>query len=169
MSSYCVFCETNLQYLESWYTFIKKEGNEIALRSLQKQLDEVVWDTDPDSGHFQLDLENTVTPASARQMIHIDLGNKFFHQKFDGLMKEVDLKISKKDKDRVKVRKANRVLQKNGIRRFLEAEDLTGCDDFNSDYSYDSHYTTDFVGSPREQPETKNINEDDLPQLLKNK
>lgn len=172
---YAIFCETNFEFLESWYTFIKKEGNEIPLLHLQKQLQDIDWDADQDNGHFTLDMENTVSAATAHQMIKVDLGNYYFHQKFDGEMREINLGIKKRDSSRKKIKKAHAILAKNGIRDFLSMEDLEGCTDINDADSYSTVHSTSpsrhSVGQSRssDATETKDINPDELPQLLKNK
>ena len=176
---YVVFCESNLEFLESWYTFIKKKGNEIPLLHLQKQLQDIDWNADCNAGHFTLDLENVVSASTAHQMIHVDLGNKYFHSKFDGDMNQIDLGIKKKDSSRKKIKKAHFILGKYRIRNFLSMEDLEGCSEEEaSDTSYSSYNSpsdnhsrgqkqTERSLTPRE--ETKDIDPNELPQLLKNK
>ena len=180
---YAIFCETNFECLESWYTFIKKKGNEIQLLHLQKQLQDIDWDADQDNGHFTLDIENTVSASTARQMIKVDLGNYYFHQKFDGEMSQVDLGIKKNESSRKKIKKVHRILGENRIRDFLSMEDLEGCTDIDDAGSYSTtsppqtaspHPVGHPVGQrqrqrPPQATETKDINPDELPQLLKNK
>jgi hypothetical protein len=177
---YAIFCETNFEFLESWYTFIKKKGNEIQLLHLQKQLQDIDWDADQDNGHFTLDIENAVSASTALQMIKVNLGNYYFHQKFDGEMSEVVLGIKKNESSRKKIKKAHAILGENRIRDFLSMEDLEGCTDIDDAGSYSTDQSTSppqtasphSVGQRQRRPqatETKDINPDELPQLLKNK
>jgi len=55
---YIVLCETSGREFESWYNFIKYEGNEKALEYLQKQLEKIDMYILDDFSTFDLDLDH---------------------------------------------------------------------------------------------------------------
>lgn len=95
--SYALLMETNGAEYESWYYFIRKEGNEEALQHLQNQLDKVEWTIVDDMSTFDLDLKYSVSATTAKEMTKIDLNSCSFHRKFDGKLEKIDFKFSKKD------------------------------------------------------------------------
>ena len=64
---YVTMMETNEKECESWYYFIRRAGNEVALQKLQDQLETVRWRLVEDLSTFDLDLEHPVTAKTAKQ------------------------------------------------------------------------------------------------------
>jgi len=58
---YAVLMETNGEECESWYYFIKYNGNEKSLEHLKKQLEQIEMYVIDDLSTFDIDLENLVS------------------------------------------------------------------------------------------------------------
>ena len=99
---YVALMETNGKECESWYYFIKYEGNEKALKHLENQLNKVEWYVVDDLSVFDLDLEHFVSASTAKEMTKLELNSYSFHRKFDGVLREIDLGFKKKDKNEKK-------------------------------------------------------------------
>jgi hypothetical protein len=166
--TYAVFSEMNVDELETWYTFIRKEGNAEPLESLKRIIDGIRWDDAPDDvSVFSLDTKG-VSEKTAKEMCMIDLDHYFFHSKFDGKMKRVPVEDHSSSR-RTAISLHDQV-GGNNIADFLSDEDLENCElcdpsenpsseeDEESCYSYSSEEETSTA--------TK-INEDDLPPVLK--
>ena len=141
--TYAVFIETNYDDGESWYTFIRKKDNEVPLNALQRLLQKVDWsrvEEESDSS-FELNTEG-VSVQTAKEMSMLDLGLRYFHGKFDGLMKPVEIELKKKYRNNKKAAVINDALGWGHIADYLSGEDLKGCelrDGVVSSYSsYDS-------------------------------
>ena len=97
IGEYAALMETNGKECESWYYFIRKEGNEIALRYLQDQLEKVEWYILDDLSTFDMDLTHYVDAKTAKQMTKLELNSYSFHRKFDGKLDMIDFKFKKRD------------------------------------------------------------------------
>ena len=94
---YAVLMETSGENFESWYYFIRVEGNEENLKHLQSQLEDVDWYILDDLSTFDLDLDHYISAATAKEMTKVELNHSSFHRKFDGKLKKIDLGFGKKD------------------------------------------------------------------------
>jgi hypothetical protein len=94
---YAALMETNGKECESWYYFIRRKGNEEALKHLQDQLEKVEWFILDDLSAFDLDLEHFVEAKTAKQMTKLELNSYAFHRKFDGKLEQIDFNFKKKD------------------------------------------------------------------------
>jgi hypothetical protein len=121
---YAVLMETSEKECESWYNFIRVEGNDRALQNLQKQLEQVEWYIQDDLSTFDLDLEHTVSAITAKQMTKLELNSYSFHRKFDGKLQEIDLCFRKKDSNERKMEKAFDLLGYGQIEDYIDDEDL---------------------------------------------
>ena len=90
---YVILMETSGEENESWYYFIRVEGNEENLQKLQTQLENVDWYIIDDLSTFDLDLEHPISAQTAKQMTKVDLNHTSFHRKFDGVLKEIDFDV----------------------------------------------------------------------------
>jgi hypothetical protein len=133
--TYATFMETSEEEAESWYTFIRWEGNEEELQHLEKQLDSVDWLLDPGDNlsAFTLELGYLVSEATAKEMTKVDLNSQSFHRKFDGKMSRIELNLKdikqerKKNRDNVNmdnIEKAMDKLSNGAIDQFLTDEDI---------------------------------------------
>ncbi len=119
---YVILQETSGKDCESWYYFIRKEGNEDALNRLQEQLEKVKWFILDDYSVFDLDLEHFISETTATEMINVEL-NVYFHRKFDGVLKMIDFGLSERDKNKKKIKKINDIIGMGHIDKFIDEED----------------------------------------------
>jgi hypothetical protein len=121
---YAILMETNGEEMESWYYFIRVEGNEENLKHLQDQLEEIDWYILDEYSTFDLDLEHYVSAQTAKEMSKVDLNHTSFHRKFDGKLQKIDFDFSKKDKNKRKIKKVNNSLGYGAIEDFIDDEDI---------------------------------------------
>lgn len=148
--NYVALMETNGKECESWYYFIRYEGNEVALLHLQKQLEKVEWFILDDLSTFDLDLEHFVTAKTAKEMTKLELNSYAFHRKFDGKLKGIDFKFSKKD-------------EKSDERMMCKVFDQLGygqIEDYISDEDLDEEDLTDNEGTSDSDSEESEDTED---------
>lgn len=124
VGKYATLMETNEKECESWYSFIKKDGNEEPLEHLQKQLEQVDWEIMEDMSTFDLDLDYFVNAQTAKEMTKLDLNACLYHRKFDGKMKLVNLGLKRKDKNETKMCKAFEQLGYGQIEDYISDEDI---------------------------------------------
>ena len=65
-SKYATLMETNEGEMESWYYFIKYDGNEENLKNLQTQLEQVKFKTIDELSAFDLELQYSISSNSKR-------------------------------------------------------------------------------------------------------
>lgn len=146
---YVVLMETNDKECESWYYFLRIEGNEEALKDLKEQLSKIRWYVLDDLSIFDLDLDNPVDAIVAKQMTKIEINRHSYHRKFDGKLKKIDFSFSKKDlKDNTRMMcKVFDILGYGQIEYYIDDEDIdqedlfteySGSDDSESESSDDS-------------------------------
>ena len=100
VSKYAVLMETSGPDYESWYYFIKYDGNEKALKFIKDQLDsienDVVYD---DMSKFDIDIDNLISLEAVNQFIMLELNSVMYHRRYDGKVDMIDFGFKKKDKD----------------------------------------------------------------------
>ena len=146
-NKYAILMETNGKEFESWYYFIKYNGNEEALRHLQSQIDKVDFYILDDPSTFDLDLEHLVSEQTAKEMTKVELNSVMYHRKFDGKLEMIDVGLRKNDKNDKKIVRFFNKLGIGMIADFaddedIDEEDLT--DDSDEDYSDDSDDSTEY-------------------------
>jgi hypothetical protein len=168
---YAVFSETNFEDMETWYTFISRKGNEYNLKDLKQQLEDVEWYDAPEmTAHFAIDIEG-VSANTAKEMRFVDLGTRYFPNKFDGKMKKIQFNFSERDTDEDKALKVWDTIGNGHICDYLSDEDLDGCSLAGSD---DEDYSTGSDSDVEEKQNTKpnrhkKIECEHLPKLLNRK
>lgn len=168
---YAVLMETSGEEFESWYYFIKVQGNEENLKYLQDQLELVEWYILDDLSTFDLDLEHYVSAQTAKEMTKLDLNHTSFHRKFDGVLKKIDLGFTKKDKNKKKIRKTNEILGYGAIEDFIDDEDIdeddlrsgSESDSDSDDTDNESLSSSDSDDSRYRKKENKKFREEDIP------
>ena len=130
---YAVLQEFNDKESECWLYFLRREGNDKALRHLQKQLESFDQVTMEDMSTFTIELEPWVSAKTAKEMSKIDMNSYSFHRKFDGKLQTIDFAFRKKDSDETKMCKVFDQLSYGQIEDFiddedLDPEDLTDCE-----------------------------------------
>jgi hypothetical protein len=123
-NKYVVLMETSGEEMESWYYFIKYNGNEKNLEHLQQQLQTVDWHILEEMSTFDLDLDHLVSETTAKEMIKLDLNHHSFHRKFDGILDPIDLKLRHRDKNDKKIVKIFDILGYGQIENFIDNEDI---------------------------------------------
>jgi len=185
---YATLMETNGKECESWYYFIRKEGNETALQFLQEQLEKVEWYIVDDLSTFDLDLTYFVDAKTAKQMTKLELNSYSFHRKFDGKLDMINFNFKKKDL-RDNERMICKVFDHLGygqIEDFIsdedlddedlidetdrdESEDETGRDDTDDDTDDETDDDTDDSEESEDEKNVKKVSNSDLPpSLVKN-
>ena len=123
-SKYAVLQEVSDSEMESWLYFLKYNGNEDALKSLQKQLESVEWIIIEDLSTFDIDLEHLVSAQTAKEMTKIELNSYQWHRKFDGNLQLINLGFSQKDSNQTKICKTCDILSHGMIDNFIDKEDI---------------------------------------------
>lgn len=152
-SKYVVLCETSEEYCESWYYFIKYNGNEDALQYLQGQLEEVDMILEDDLSTFELDLEHLFSYTTAKEMTKLEI-QELFHRKFDGELQMINLKLRDTDTNIRKLEKCFKKLGEHGIENYIDQEDE------NSDLSTASEYSSEEDSDISEDSRESEISED---------
>lgn len=132
-NKYAILCETNGEEMEQWYTFIKHNGNETALKYLNDQLNKVDMYIVDDLSTFELDLENLISEQTAKEMIMIDINSYMDHRKFDGELQLIDFKLKKRDDNDAMLEKIHNKISFGDIDKYLDKEDLNGKEVVNED------------------------------------
>ena len=120
---YAILMETNGEEFESWYYFIKIEGNEENLKHLQEQLEQVEWYVLDELSTFDLELDYPVSAITAKEMTKVDLNATSFHRKFDGRLQRIDLDFKSKDGTETKMCKTFDILGYGSIDDFISDEE----------------------------------------------
>ena len=130
-SQYAILMETNGSEHESWYNFIRVEGNEEALDHLRDQFSKIDFYILDELSTFDLEDKHTVSEQTAREMCKVDLNSVSFHRKFDGKLEKIDFEFEEYDENDDLLEKINHKIGMGDIDQYIDDEDL--CD---SDYEY---------------------------------
>lgn len=123
---YCVLMETSEEHSESWYYFLKFNGNEDNLTHLKNQLESIkdISDRYEDVNVFDIDLDNLVSEQTAKEMSRLDLNAFTSHRKFDGTLKKIDFGFKNKNTDEQKLNKIFNKIGLGKIENYIDKEDL---------------------------------------------
>jgi hypothetical protein len=157
---YATLMETSGKHCESWYYFIKYDGNEDALNDLQKQLEKIEFYILGDLSTFDLEIENLITESTAKEMITLDLNHYSFHRKFDGKMKKINLGLKKKYNNDKKIIKCFEILGVGRIDEYVtdedvDKEDLVEDTSSSTDYEFDIESESSSSSSDSEDEKKK--------------
>jgi hypothetical protein len=122
--SYVILMETSSEECESWYYFIRVDGNERSLEHLKNQIESIEWSILDDCSVFDIDMDHFVSASCAKEMTKVDINHASFHRKFDGVLKMIDFDFKKRDSDETKIWKVFDVLGYGQIENFIDDEDL---------------------------------------------
>ena len=120
---YAILMETSGKEIESWYNFIRYEGNENALKYLQKNLSRVDRCILYELSMFTLELDHLVSEQTAREMCLVDLNSTMFHRKFDGTLKKIKFDFSKRDDNDDRLEKMYELIGGGDIDNFVDGEE----------------------------------------------
>jgi hypothetical protein len=163
---YVILMETNGEEYESWYYFLRLDGNEENLRHLNDQLEKVDWHILDDLSTFDLELEQTVSAQTAKEMTKVDLNHNSFHRKFDGKLKKIDFDFKKKDGNETKICKVFDLLGFGQIDEYISDEDIDE-EDLTSSNSTDDESISESESS--DSTDDEDIKRKRIPPVLKKK
>jgi len=121
---YAVLAETNNQFKETWYYFIRYDTNIEALEYLYKQLDSIEWEYLESYSTFALDLENLVSPQTAKELTKVHINDGSPHRKFDGTLEFINFEFRKKDINIVRLIKVCETIGSGNIENYIDQEDF---------------------------------------------
>ncbi len=121
---YAILMETSGEEFESWYYFIRIDGNEENLKYLNDQMEKVNFYVLDDLSTFDLELEHPVSAQTAKEMTKVDLNAMSFHRKFDGTLKKIDFEFKNKDGNETKICKVFDILGEGQIEDYISDEDI---------------------------------------------
>ena len=149
VNPYVILQETNDEEMESWYYFIKWNGNEENLKFLHDQLANVRWILYQDYSTFDLDIEHKVSDYTAKEMTKPDLNSCTFHRKFDGKLARIYFGFKKNDKNKRKIKKVFEHIGFGNIDNFIGEEDIDPEDliDFSDEDSEEESSMSDDTDS----------------------
>lgn len=122
--TYALLAEFNQDAAETWYYFIRYQGNEENIMYLKKQLETIKWICEDGLSAFDFITEYLVSEKTAKEMTKVDINSQSFHRKFDGKLEKIDLGLKEKEKNKKKMKKVNRVLGFGQIEDYVDKEDL---------------------------------------------
>lgn len=123
-NQYAILMETNGKEFESWYYFIKYDGNEENLKHLQTQFDDVQFFILDELSTFDLDLDHLVSERTAKEMTKVEVNSFMYNRKFDGVLEKINFKFHRKDSNRKKIIKVFETLGIGKIEDFIDKEDI---------------------------------------------
>jgi hypothetical protein len=120
-TKYATLMETSGPDYESWYYFIKYDGNEEALKFLKEQLESIENDVVyEDMSKFDIDIDNLLSQEAVDQFILLELNSVMYHRRYDGKMQKIDFQFRKKDKDTKRLLKIDEMLAGGAIDKYVE-------------------------------------------------
>lgn len=122
--TYATLMETSGEESESWYYFIRYQGNEEALKHLSDQIESVDWYILDDLSTFDIEIGYLVSERTAKEMTKIDMNHTSFHRKFDGKLKKIDLGFKPRHSTEKKMSKAFDILSYGQIEDYVTDEDI---------------------------------------------
>ena len=152
MSTFAILMESNENEVESWYYFLKVNGNEKELEYLNQQLEKMDMVFEDDLNTFILELENPVSEQTAREMCKVDLNHTTFHRKFDGKLEMINLNLKKRDSNLKMLRKLNKKLMNQGIENFIDNEDEIASDNLDCSSTEEESDGDDLLVPPPNSP-----------------
>lgn len=163
---YAILQETSDEDGESWYYFIKHDGNEEALKKLEEQLDSVEWELSDDLCTFILERQVLVSESTAKEMTKVDLNSQSFHRKFDGELKDINFGFSKRDTNEDKMVRVYELLNHGMIENYIDQEDIDPEDLVDRIDSCDSEYTSTDESSTSESEDDDDDRKTDVRSTL---
>ena len=162
-SKFAILMETSGDDCESWYYFIKYNGNEEMLKKIKDQLDMIENCSMMDGINiFDIDIENLVSEQTARELCMVELNSVTYHRKFNGKLKEIDFKLKDRYDDIKKMQKIYDVIGNGDIDEFIDEEEIPVSQDIQDDGYYELSSNDSDSGSDKSD-------EDDINHLDKNK
>ena len=170
-SKYATLMETSGEDHESWYYFLKWNGNEENLKFIEQQLtlidEHVVLD---DIHLFDIDINNLVSATTAKELTLLELNSRTYHRKFDGVLQRINFKFKSSDRDEEKLWKVFDKLGDGDIKDFITDEDVPeGSFEYTNTDSDSSDSSSGDDESENDLNTNKNILNDKIPSSLQAK
>tara|TARA_Y200000002_G_C22661429_1_gene655896 strand:+ start:1185 stop:1751 length:567 start_codon:yes stop_codon:yes gene_type:complete len=121
-NKYVILCETNEHESESWYYFLKYNGNEKALNYLYQQLEKIEMYLLEDISTFDLDIDHLFSEQTAKEMIKLEVNSVSFHRMFTGKLEMINLSLKKRDDNEDMLLKCYDVLGMGQIEDYIDGE-----------------------------------------------
>jgi hypothetical protein len=172
-NKYVVLCETNEHESESWYYFIKHNGNEKALQYLYDQLAQVEMYLIEDMSTFDLDMDHLFSEQTATEMIKLEVNSVSFHRMFKGELQLINLELKKRDDNEDMLMKCYEILGMGQIEDYIDGEFIHEEDlaEDKDSYEDESESEEDLVPFPldlkQNPPVLQKINDSLIPESLK--
>lgn len=172
---YVIIQETNGKECESWYYFIRYDGNEQVLQKLHQDIESIEWYIIDDLSTFDVELEHKVSALTAKEMTKVELNCQSFHRKFDGKLKEINFAFKKKDSNDKKISRVFDILgygqidehfENNDPDEDIDEEDLISIHSSDTDDSNSSSSSSS--SDDDDDDDDKKLDNDNLPDNLKN-
>ena len=153
---YAVLAETNNQYRETWYYFIRYDTNVEALEQLYAQLDSIEWVYLESYSTFALDLEHLGSPQTAKELTKLCVNEGSYHRKFDGTLEFINFGFRKRDNNIVRLINVCDTIGFGNIENFIDKEDFDP-EDFEEEEEDESESESESEeeSSDSSVPETK--------------
>lgn len=152
---YAVLAETNNQYRETWYYFIRYDTNVEALEQLYAQLDSIEWVYLESYSTFALDLEHLVSPQTAKELTKLCVNEGSYHRKFDGTLEFINFGFRKRDNNIVRLINVCDTIGFGNIENFIDKEDFDPEDFDEEEDESESESESEEESSDSSVPETK--------------
>ena len=174
-NNYVVLCETNEHESESWYYFLKYNGNEKALQYLSQQLEKIEMYLIEDMSTFDLDMDHLFSEQTASEMIKLEVNSVSFHRMFMGKLQFINLELKKKDDNEDMLIKCYEILGMGQIEDYIEGEFIHP-EDLVSEESNDENtesdedlvpFPLDLEKKPSATEVFQTVNDSLLPESLK--
>jgi len=115
--TFATLMETSGDECESWYYFLRWEGNEEVLKHLSSQLEQIEMYIEDQLSTFDLDIQHLVSDRTASEMTSLELNSVTFHRKFKGKMTAINIGLRRADSNE---RRLSRVNQKLGLQKIAD-------------------------------------------------
>jgi hypothetical protein len=177
-NKYAVLMETSGEDHESWYYFLKFNGNEENLKHIQDQFNLIHDHVVLENIHlFDIDIMNLVSEATAKELTLLELNSRTYHRKFDGVLSKVDFNFLLSDNDDEKLWKIFDLIGDGDIKDFITLEDIPdgafeymdSDDDSNSSTSSTSSSSSEESDGESDLNKNKKILNDKIPSSLQAK
>lgn len=154
---YATIQEINDTENECWYYFIRWEGNEEALKKLDKDIRDIDWEAMEECSTFDIDIEHLVSAQTAKEMTTVELNPFQWHRKFDGKMDQIEFGFKKNDKPEDKMGRVFDHIGYGQIEDYVSDEDIEEEDLTDNESVEDSEEDSgEETSSEQEGDETEN-------------
>jgi hypothetical protein len=144
---YATLVETSFELNQSWYVFIKMDGNEKLIYQLSHLINQIDWKKKSDNylNQFSFDVDNLVSAKTAKELTMLGLNHIYKHTKFDGKLRKIPLEFNNFDSNNTMMCKINDLLKNLNISKFVDDMDVsTDYADTEDDSSFVPSTSGDF-------------------------